>query len=144
MGRQPQIYTNFKEEDIQEYLNIVIKLINEGKRTLNVTKNNEIRLKNKKFMRRYSLKEKNIDNLMKSLTTKDFCYAIDEENEEYADVRLFIFCKEEELDHFGTKEAVDVFIKLKIDKLEDGSDIVLYISFHKRERSITYLFRDKG
>ena len=42
-------------------------------------------------MRKYKLKEKDIDNLMKSLTVKDFCYAVDEENRNFSDERLYVF-----------------------------------------------------
>src|SRR5471030_2650039 len=110
-------YTDFKEDDIEDYIKVVCTIINEGKRTLTITKDNQIRKKNKSFMRKYKLKEKDIDDLMKSLTVKDFCYAVDEENRNFSDERLYIFCKEKELDYFGNIENIDIYIKLKKHKL---------------------------
>jgi hypothetical protein len=137
-------YTDFEEVDIQDYLDIVCRLIDDGKRTLEITKDCKIRKKNIKFMRKYKLKEKNIDELMKSLIVKDFCYAVDEENVNFSDERLFVFCPQKELDYFGINESVDIYIKLKKHTMKDDSEIVLYMSFHEREKEITYLFRDKS
>ena len=137
-------HTDFKETDIEEYLNIVCILISKGKRTLEITKDHKIRKKNLKFMRKYRLKEKDIDDLMKSLTTKDFCYALEEENIIFSDEKLFVFCKHKKLDSFGISEIVDIYIKLKKHTLKDDNEIVLYMSFHEMEKDITYLFRGKN
>lgn len=142
--KETKIYTDFKENDIQEYLNIVFRLINEGKRKLRITKDNKIRIKNKKFIRKYKIKEKQIDNIIRGITINDFCYAADEKDSNFSDERLYIFCKQEELEHYGYIEKIDIYIKLKKDKLIDGTELILYISFHERERPINYLFRDKS
>lgn len=137
-------FTDFKKVHIDNYLKIVFRLINEGKRTLAITKDHKIRNKNKKFMRKFKLKEKDIDELIKDLVTKDFCYAIDEENPNFSNDRLYVFCEQKELDYFGIPEIVDIYIKLKKHTLKDNNEIILYMSFHEKEREIKYLFRDKS
>lgn len=54
--------------------------------------------------------------------------------------RLFIFAKEYELDNWGNYEKVNVYIKMKIEKLEK-EDYSVIISFHPANKPMIFLFK---
>ncbi|MBV1820526.1 hypothetical protein L0P54_10145 [Anaerosalibacter bizertensis] len=71
----------------------------------------------------------------------DFCYAVDNDNEEFSHEILYIFCKCQELDYWGTLENVDIYIKINMTQIRNGDDFVFIVSFHKRNKPIEYLFK---
>ena len=74
------------------------------------------------------------------LKVDDFCYTIENEKDEFAYKILYVFCKEQELDNWGTLETVDIYIKINM--IPRGGDWHSFVvSFHKRNFEISYLFR---
>jgi len=68
------------------------------------------------------------------LETNDFCYSADNYND--SQERLYIFCKEYELNNWGTIEEIDVYIKIAV----KYNDFIVIVSFHKPEKNIEKLF----
>jgi len=69
------------------------------------------------------------------INTLDFCYSVDDyiDNNE----RLYIFAKEYELDNWGIKNKVLVYIKIAL----KNNDFVVIISFHEANKKIEKLFK---
>lgn len=85
-----------------------------------------------------SIKEREI---LLGIQYDDFCYAVDNEKEEFAHEKLYIFCKRQELDYWGALELVDIYIKINMTKTRKGDDFTIIVSFHKRNKPISYLFK---
>ena len=129
----PQKHTNFDYKDILEYLKKV--KINIVKDRYTISMNRE---KNKKFIEDYSVSSKKIKNIIYNLEVKDFCYAVDNEKEEYSHEVLYIFCPQRELNYFGEYKEVDIYIKFN---LINSNNYLYIISFHELEKRISFLFK---
>jgi len=130
---QLQKHTDFDIEDIDKYLKKVKTSIAQEKYSLALN-----REKNKKFSEDYNLTTKKIKNILFNLDAKDFCYAVDNEKEEYSHEVLYIFCCGKTLSFFGDYKDVDIYIKFNLIK---NNDYLYIISFHELEKSITFLFK---
>lgn len=124
-------YTNHTKEEIEEYLGNVKQSINVGKFVVCTTVKNE---KNRKFIERYNLNSNKQKEMLVELEVKDFCYSVDNYNNPHE--KLYIFCREYELNNWGIIENVDVYIKIVIKQ----NDFIVIISFHKLEKNIKRLF----
>lgn len=131
MEKITQKYTNHTEEEIEAFLLIIRKQINMGKF---IVLNSKSREKNKIFIEEYRLNSNKQRQMVLALETKDFCYSVDDYNNAE---RLYIFCKEYELDNWGIIQKIDVYIKIALKK----DDFVVVISFHEPERKIKKLFK---
>jgi len=71
----------------------------------------------------------------------DFCHSLQNTNVGFEHEVLFVFCPQVSLHNFdGKEEYVDIYLKFNI--LEyDQENRVIIISFHKRNKTIDYLFR---
>lgn len=47
----------------------------------------------------------------------------------------------DELDHWGNSEVVEIYIKTNLTQTRTGNDYMIVISFHKLNNPIKYLFR---
>ncbi len=124
-------HTNHTKEEIEEYLRKVKQSINVGKFVICTTVKNE---KNRKFIERYNLNSNKQKEMLVELEVKDFCYSVDDYNRPHE--KLYIFCREYELNNWGIIENVDVYIKIVIKQ----NDFIVIISFHKLEKNIKRLF----
>ncbi len=124
-------YTNHTKEEIDEYLKIVKKSVNSGKFIVCTTQKNE---KNRKFVETYKLNKNKQKQMLMELEVKDFCYSADNYNEPQE--RLYFFCREYELNNWGTIENVEVYIKIA----RKQNDFIVIVSFHKPEKNIEKLF----
>lgn len=68
------------------------------------------------------------------IEVKDFCYSADNYNDPQE--RLYFFCREYELNNWGTIENVEVYIKIA----RKQDDFIVVVSFHKPEKDIKKLF----
>ena len=73
--------------------------------------------------------------------TNTVCYAVSNRNKGYEHEILYIFCKCQELDFWGTLENVDIYIKINMTKTWRGDDYVIIVSLHKRNKPIKHLFK---
>jgi len=124
-------YTNHTKEEIEEYLKTVKKSINIGNFIVCTTSKNE---KNRKFIEKYRLTKNKQKQMLIKLEANDFCYSADNYNNPQE--RLYFFCREYELDNWGTIENVEVYIKIA----KKERDFIVVVSFHKPEKNIKKLF----
>ena len=102
---------------------------------------NENRQENIDFIDDYKINTKKEREILLSLQYDDFCYALKKDNIRYAHEVLYVFCKEYELDHWGTLENVNIYIKINMTKTREGEIFSFIVSFHKRNYEIKYLFK---
>ena len=131
MSKDTSKYTNHTKEEIEEYLKSVKKSVNAGNFIVCSTQKNG---KNRKFLLEYRLTKNKQKQMLIELEANDFCYSADNYNDPQE--RLYFFCREYELDNWGTIENVEVYIKIARKK----DDFIVVVSFHKPEKSIKKLF----
>lgn len=131
MSKDTSKYTNHTKEEIEEYLKAIKKSINADNFIVCTTEKNE---KNRRFLEEYRLTKNKQKRMLIELEVKDFCYSADNYNDPQE--RLYFFCREYELDNWGTIENVEVYIKIARKK----DDFIVIVSFHKPEKSIKKLF----
>ena len=112
-------------------MKILKKSVNAGKFIVCTTEKNE---KNRKFIFEYGLTKNKQKQMLIKLEANDFCYSADNYNDPQE--RLYFFCREYELDNWGTIENVEVYIKIA----RKQDDFIVVVSFHKPEKNIKKLF----
>lgn len=133
MQKKTQKYLNYTKEEIDEYLEKVKGLIKKNKFKISDVN----RDKNVNFIQKYRLSSRKQKEMLLSIETLDFCYAVDDYN---TNEKLYIFSKEYELDNWGTYEKINVYIKINVKKL-NSDEYAIIISFHEREKEIKFLFK---
>ena len=136
--RETRKYTNLTPDKIKAYLAKFRKFILDGKYAI---AQNENRRENIDFIEDYKIDTKKEKEILLGIQYDDFCYAVDNDNEEFSNEILYIFCKCQELDYWGTLEKVDIYIKINMTQTKSGDDYVIIVSFHKRNKPIEYLFK---
>ena len=136
--RETKKYTDLTPDDIKAYLSKFRKFILDGKYSI---AQNENRQENIDFIEDYKIDTKKEKEILLGIQYDDFCYAVDNDNEEFSHEILYIFCKCQELDYWGTLEKVDIYIKINMTQTKSGDDYVIIVSFHKRNKPIEYLFK---
>jgi hypothetical protein len=132
--------TDFNEEQIDEYLKHVFICTQNGNYKIAKQGN---RVKNDRFMILNNISDAKAVEIIESLTAKDFCYAMNNDNPDpkYCDEVLYLFCKE--IEHNVRGRLVDLAIFIKIN-LINPNEFVFIVSFHKFDRdkdgNIPYLF----
>lgn len=124
-------YTNHTKEEIEKYLDKVKKNVKTGKFTICTTKKNG---KNRKFIEKYKLDSNKQKQMLIELEANDFCYSADNYNAPQE--RLYFFCREYELNDWGTIEKVEVYIKIATKE----DEFIVIVSFHEPEKKIKKLF----
>lgn len=100
------------------------------------------REKNNNFIETYHLYGKKRNEILMSLKEEDFCYTTKNYNKNYPEDMLYVFCKECRLDNWGSIEAVKVYIKVNIIKIQN-KEYTIVISMHPLEKMIKYVFDKK-
>ena len=137
-GRITRKYMDFTPEDIKKYLEKFRKSILDEKY---VIAKNQNRQENIDFIEDYKIDTKKEKEILLGIQYDDFCYAVDNEKEEFSHERLFIFCKYQKLDYWGELKAVDIYIKINMTHTKRGDDFTIIVSFHKINNPIKYLFK---
>ena len=132
MPKNTQKYVNHTVEEIEEYLKMVKKCISKGNFFI---PNTSKRKENQQFIEKYRLNTRKQKEMLLSIEALDFCYSVDDY--ENHNERLYIFAKEYELDNWGIKEKILVYIKIVL----KNSNLVVVISFHKVNKKIKKLFK---
>lgn len=131
---------DFTKDEINEYLVILSNCLNEGNYIISKQGN---RVKNNNFMIRNNISDAKAIEIIKSLTVNDFCYAMENDNDDpkYCDEILYLFCKEIEHDVRGRLVQLDIFIKVNV---VEENELAIIVSFHNFDRdrngNIPYLF----
>lgn len=136
--QNPQKFINFTPDEIKEYLDKFKKCVLEGRYSIS---QNENRQENIYFIEDYKIGTKKEHEILLGLQFDDFCYAVENDNIDFAHEVLYIFCKQHELDFWGTLETVDIYIKVNMIETRRGDLFSVVVSFHKRNFEVTYLFR---
>ncbi|WWB85600.1 hypothetical protein V5F90_22385 [Priestia aryabhattai] len=138
IGNEPQKHKDFTEEEIKQYLSEFKDLVRSRDYTI---AQNENRIENIEFIETYKIDSEKEREILLSLEYDDFCYAVDNKKKEFAHEKLYVFCKVCPLDNWGELENVEVYIKSNITQTRKKKDFMIVISFHKRNKPITYLFK---
>lgn len=131
-------YTDFTPKEIEKYIDNIRNLIIEGKYTVS---KNEHRQENIDFIESYRIDSKKEKIILLNLKYDDFCYAVDNTKKGFSHEKLYVFCKEYELDNWGDLEKVKIYIKINITETRKDEEIMIVVSFHKVNRPIKYLFK---
>lgn len=137
-GKNIGKHTDLTLEDIKEYLGKFRKAVINDKYAI---AKNENREENMEFIEDYKIDTKKEKGILLDIQYDDFCYAVNNENEGFEHEILYIFCKCQELDLWGTLENIDIYIKMNMMQTRRGDDYVVVVSFHKRNKPIRYLFK---
>lgn len=136
-NQTPGKLVNFTKDDIKDYLEELKKLIMDNQYI--ISKRDE----NIAFAYEYRIDTAKEKEILLNLKHSDFCYAAVNYNTkpEFAHEKLYVFCKEYELDHWGNPEIIDIYIKANLTQTRKGNDFMIIVSFHKLNNPIKYLFR---
>ena len=134
--RETKKHLDLTPEQIKEYVGKLRNLVIEGK--YSISQNNR-RRENLNFIEDYKINSDKERKILMNIEYDDFCYAVDNQNSKFAHEVLYVFNKEYVLDNWGELESIDIYIKTNMTQTRKGDDIV--ISFHKRNKPISYLFR---
>lgn len=135
---QTHKHLDFSEKEITKYLKKVRKHVKNDKYSIS---KNENRKENINFIEDYKINTKKEKEILLSIGYQDFCYAVDNKKEAYSHETLYIFCKQRELDFWGTLKLVDIYIKINMINTSRGSYVYI-VSFHERNKPIKYLFKN--
>lgn len=133
MTKETQKHLDITEDEVKEYLESLKELVNKNRFKI-ADKNRE---KNIEFINLYRLKHRKQKEMLLNLEVSDFCYVADNYKN---DEKLYVFCKEYELDNWGTYESVLVYIKINIIEKQQGKFCII-VSFHEPEKDLKWLFK---
>jgi hypothetical protein len=136
--QNPQKFFKFTQDEIKEYLEKFRKCVLEGRYSISQNMN---RQENINFIEDYKIDTKKEHEILLGLQFDDFCYAVENDNIDFAHEVLYIFCKQHELDFCGMLEIVDIYIKVNMIETRRGDLFSVVVSFHKKNFEIMYLFR---
>lgn len=91
-------HLNFTEKEIKDYLETLKKLVLNRQYSISLNKN---RQENIDFMQDYRINSSKAKEILVNLQYDDFCYAADNYKKGYEHEKLYVFCKEYELDNWG-------------------------------------------
>ncbi|MEG0181139.1 MAG: hypothetical protein RR898_01540 [Clostridium sp.] len=129
---------NYTKEEIDAILVKIKSCIGNNKYTIAL---NENRQENIDFINEYNISSNKQKSILLQLETEDFCHTLQNTKIGYEYEILYIFVPQIKLfDAEGVEEIVDVYTKFNVLDMPNGIRTVV-ISFHKRNKPITYLFR---
>lgn len=129
---------NYTEMQIKNLIEIIKDCVMENRYTISIDDNKS---ENLQFIEEYNITENKCMDMLFKLDYKDFCYGLHNMQDGIEKEDLYVFCPQCELYNIkGIKELVDIYLKLYI--LESNfNEYRLIVSFHKRNKPITYLFK---
>ena len=102
---------------------------------------NENRQENIDFINEYNLTSTKQKTLLLNIVTEDFCHSLQNTKPGFEHEILYVFCLQAKLFNIDDiEENVDIYIKFNLVENRDNKRVIV-ISFHKRNRSIDYLFK---
>lgn len=105
----------------------------------------EERQKNKDFLLKFNIKERDRISIIKELTVDDFCEEIFERVKDRSVFgNLYVFKKDKVLQERQTndKRLVSIYIKLQLFNMRDGK-ATLVVSFHEAEKQMKLFFKTR-
>lgn len=132
---------NYTREQIEVFLDKIKDCVNNNKYTIAM---NENRQENVDFINEYNIRSDKQKSILLQIKTDDFCHTLQNTKIGFKYEVLYVFVPQVQLFNAdGEEETVDVYTKFNIIDLSSDTRTVV-ISFHKRNKSIDYLFRQMG
>lgn len=129
---------NYSKQEIDEILDKVKNCVYNNRYTISL---NENRQENIDFINEYNIYSNKQKKILLQLKVEDFCHSLQNTKPGYEYEVLYVFVPQVNLFNAeGVEEKVDIYIKINIIDMSNGSRTIV-ISFHKRNKAITYLFR---
>ena len=129
---------NYTKQEIDEILDKVKNCVYNNRYTISL---NENRQENIDFINEYNIYSNKQKKILLQLKVEDFCHSLQNTKPGYEYEVLYVFVPQVNLFNAeGVEEKVDIYIKINIINMSNGSRTIV-ISFHKRNKAITYLFR---
>lgn len=129
---------NYTKQEIDEILDKVKNCVYNNRYTISL---NENRQENIDFINEYNIYSNKQKKILLQLKVEDFCHSLQNTKPGYEYEVLYVFVPQVNLFNAeGVEEKVDIYIKINIIDMFNGSRTIV-ISFHKRNKAITYLFR---
>ena len=92
-------------------------------------------------MDEYDITPEKAKNILLSIKVEDFCYSVQNKNSGQEHETLYVFVPQISMQIEDDEDIViDIYTKTCIKESKFGKNVVV-ISFHKRNKPITYLFR---
>ena len=129
---------NYTKQEIDEILDKVKNCVYNNRYTISL---NENRQENIDFINEYNIYSNKQKKILLQLKVEDFCHSLQNTKPGYEYEVPYVFVPQVNLFNAeGVEEKVDIYIKINIIDMSNGSRTIV-ISFHKRNKAITYLFR---
>lgn len=129
---------NYTREQIETVLSKIKECVENGRFNISM---NENRQENIDFINEYNIYPKKRKEILMQISVEDFCYTLQNTKIGYEYEVLYVFVPQVVLFNvLGEQEQVDIYTKFNVIESANGSMTVV-ISFHKRNKSIDYLFR---
>ena len=129
---------NYTKQEIDEILDKVKNCVYNNRYTISL---NENRQENIDFINEYNIYSNKQKKILLQLKVEDFCHSLQSTKPGYEYEVLYVFVPQVNLFNAeGVEEKVDIYIKINIIDMSNGSRTIV-ISFRKRNKVITYLFR---
>lgn len=129
---------DYTKEKITGILSSILDCISEDRYIIS---RNENRQENNDFIAEYNLNSERQKQILLGITPEDFCHSLMNTNVGYEHEVLYVFVPQIRLFNFGgIEKLVDVYIKFNLIDYYGGKRTII-ISFHKRNKPISYCFR---
>ena len=135
----PEYYNqDYTEEEVEVILQKIKDCVNDN---CYIISQNENRKENILLINEYRLSTKKQKEILLSIEVTDFCHSLNNTNPGYEYEILYVFCPNITLfNAFDEEVSVDIYTKFNILEYGDKKRVIT-ISFHKRNKPISYLFR---
>lgn len=129
---------NYTKGEIDKILEKIKSCVEKNNYTISLNQN---RQENIDFINEYNLTSKKQKSILLKLDSDDFCHSLQNTKIGYDYEVLYVFVPQVNLiDAEGIEEKVDVYTKFNVLDMPNRTRTVV-ISFHKRNKPVTYLFR---
>ncbi len=129
---------NHSREEIETVLNEIKNCVSSGKY---IIFQNDKRQENIDFINEYNIRTEKQKSILMQIKVEDFCHTLQNTNIGFEYEVLYVFVPQVKLyNSDGDLETIDIYTKFNIIDIPNGRRTIV-ISFHKRNKPITYLFR---
>lgn len=134
----PYYHQNYTRAEIDAVLARIKACVQQGRYIIS---QNENRQENIDFINTYRIHSARQKSILMQIETRDFCHTLQNTKLDFVHEILYVFVPQVQLYNAdGEEETVDVYTKFNIIDLPSG-DRVVVISFHKRNKPVSYPFR---
>ncbi|WP_032814509.1 hypothetical protein [Gardnerella vaginalis] len=134
----PYYNQNYTRKQIEDVLSMIKECIDAGRFNIAM---NENRQENIDFINEYNIYPRKRKEILMQISVDDFCHSLQNMKIGYEREVLYVFVPRIALANaLGNQELVDIYTKFNVIKGKNGRRTIV-ISFHKLNKSISYLFR---